>query len=89
MRILHFQNYTNNRKDQFCNLRILFNVSRKKMYLSKMCLQKPPPEEFYKKVTIKNFAIFTRQHLCWSLFFKACNFIKKETPTQVLFVNIA
>ena len=30
-------------------------------------MQKQLPEVFYKKV-IKNFAIFTRKHLCWSLF---------------------
>ena len=27
-----------------------------------------PPEEFYKKGVVKNFAIFTEKHLCWSLF---------------------
>ena len=35
---------------------------------------------------LKHFAIFTGKHLCWSLFLikqQACNFIKKETPTQV------
>ena len=43
---------------------------------------------FFEIVAIKNFAIFTRKHLCRSLFnkvagqVKACNFIKK-TPRQV------
>ena len=33
---------------------------------------------------LRNFAKFTRKHLCQSLFFnKACNFIKKETLAQV------
>ena len=30
--------------------------------------QKQPPEVFYKKVVLKNFAIFIGKHLCWSLF---------------------
>ena len=42
-----------------------------------------------KKAVLKNFAIFTGKHLHWSLFLKACNFIKKETRTQVFPVNIA
>ena len=38
----------------------------------------------------KNFAKFTGKHLCWSLFcnknagLRPANFIKKDTPTQVL-----
>ena len=41
-----------------------------------------------KKGALKNFAIFTRKHLCQSPFFNkvedaACNFIKKETLAQV------
>ena len=30
--------------------------------------KKQPPEEFYKKGVLKNFAIFTGKHLCWGLF---------------------
>ena len=30
-------------------------------------LKQPPV--FYKKAALKNFAIFTRKHLCWRLFF--------------------
>ena len=30
--------------------------------------QKQPSEVFYKKAVLKNFAIFTGKHLCWSLF---------------------
>ena len=38
---------------------------------------------FFKKGVLKNFANFTRKHLCWSLFnkvdsFQACNFIKNR-----------
>ena len=40
-----------------------------------------------KKCAPENFAKLTEKHLCWSPFFnscwpQACNFIKKETPTQ-------
>ena len=31
-------------------------------------LQKQPSQMFYKKAALKNFAIFTGNHLCWSLF---------------------
>ena len=37
-----------------------------------MCVQyvqKQPPEVFFKKDVLKNFANFTGKHLCWSLFF--------------------
>ena len=37
--------------------------------------QKQPPQAFYKKIVLKTFAMFTRKHLCRSLFF---NFIKKR-----------
>ena len=30
---------------------------------------KQPPEVFYKKDVLKNFAKFTRKHMCHSLFF--------------------
>ena len=44
------------------------------------CSSKLQPRRF------KNFEIFTRKHLCWSLLIrlqvKTCNFIKK-TPTQL------
>ena len=46
------------------------------------------PEVFCKKAVLRNFAKFTGKHLYQSLFFNkvaglACNFIKKETLTQV------
>ena len=47
-----------------------------------------------KEIQKQSFANFPGKHLCWSLFFdkvadlKACNFIKKETLTQVLFCEI-
>ena len=36
-----------------------------------MCVQyvqKQPPEVFFKKGVLKNFANLTEKHLCWSLF---------------------
>ena len=41
-------------------------VARKKFEPS--FFQKQPPEVFYKKNVLKNFAIFTGKHLCSSLF---------------------
>ena len=40
-------------------------VFRGKLFRSYL-FQKQPPEVFYKKVVLKNFAIFTREQLCWS-----------------------
>ena len=43
-------------------------------------LQKQPPEVFFKKALLKNFAIFSGKHLCWNLFsikLQVSNFIKK------------
>ena len=47
-----------------------------------------------KKAVLENFGKFTRKHLCQSLFFNeaagtACNFIKKETVTQVFFCEFS
>ena len=41
-------------------------------------LQKQQPKMLCKKGTLKNFAIFTGKHLCWSLFasIQGFNFIK-------------
>ena len=43
------------------------------------------PEVFFKKSVLRNFAKFTRKHLCQRLFFNkvACNYIKKEALVQV------
>ena len=50
-------------------------------------MQKKPPEVFYKKGVLKNFAKLTGKHLCQILFLNkvagaASNFIKKETLVQ-------
>ena len=44
---------------------------------------------FYKKTVLKNFSIFTRKHLCLSLFSQSCwpiglQLHQKETPIQAL-----
>ena len=38
-----------------------------------------------RKCVLRNFAKCPGKHLCHSLFFEACNFIEKETLTQVFF----
>ena len=38
------------------------------LYLFLLWNQKQPLEVFYEKAVLKNFAIFTGKHLCWSLF---------------------
>ena len=47
--------------------------------------QKQPPEVFYKKAALKNFAKFIGQYLCWSY---RQQLYQKETLTQVFPVNI-
>ena len=48
-----------------------------------------------KKVVLKNFAMFTAKHLCWSLLFnknaglQACNFIKKRLQHRCFVDNVA
>ena len=53
---------------------------------------------FFEIGVLKNFALFTGKHLCWSLFFNktagfrpatACNFIKKRLKHRCVQVNIA
>ena len=59
---------------------IRFEYEVKKTYV----LQKQPPDVFYKKGVLKNFAKFTGKHLHQSLFFKKVSgrgqqLIRKET----------
>ena len=48
---------------------------------------------FFKTGVLKNFAIFTRKHLCWSLFLilvlQPCNYIKKQLQHRCFPLNIA
>ena len=39
----------------------------KKLFNGFKKMQKQPPEVFQKKAVVKNLAIFTEKHLCWSL----------------------
>ena len=51
--------------------------------------QKQPLEVFRKKGVLKNFTIFTRKHLCWSLFgVFGVIFIKKRLQHRYFPVNI-
>ena len=51
--------------------------------------QKQPPEELSKKNALKNFALFTRKHLCLSFFDVFwVNFIKKRLKHRYFPVNI-
>ena len=52
--------------------------------------QKKPPEVFCRKDAPKDFANFTKKHLCWSLFLiKLKNFIKKKLQHRCFTANIA
>ena len=56
--------------------------------------EKQPPELFYKKSVVKNFAKFTGKHLCHRIFFNkvlgwCLQLIKKETLTWRFSVNFA
>ena len=48
--------------------------------------QKQPPEVFYKKGVLENFATSKENHLCWSLFL-ACSFIKTRPHNSCFPVN--
>ena len=57
------------------------------------CVQKQPPEVFFRKDVLKNFAYFTGKQLRWSLFNKvagpqACNFIKKRIQHRCVPVKL-
>ena len=52
-------------------------------------LQRQPPEVFYKKANLRNFAIFTRKYLFWSLFLiklqalRPAKLLKRDPTTGV------
>ena len=50
--------------------------------------QKQPSEVFHKKAVLKNFAIFTGKHLCWSLFNKVGNTYYKGHLQRLLLLSI-
>ena len=50
---------------------IISVISSTQIACDVMCVQyvqKQPPEVFFKKDVLKNFANLTEKHLCWSLF---------------------
>ena len=55
----------------------------------KHCIQKQPPEVFYKKAVLKTVAIFTGKHWFWSLFliklqvFDLATLLKRASNTGV------
>ena len=56
-----------------------------------MSLRSSCSQMFFKKGVLLNFLIFTGKQLCWSLFLiklRACNFNKKEIPSQVFSCEI-
>ena len=61
-----------------------------------MCVQyvqKQPPEVFFKKGVLKNFANLTEKHLCWSLFlikmeaWGPATLLKRDSNTDVFLWN--
>ena len=74
-----------------CNLNHLSPIIYHQMKISK----KYNEQVFYKKVVLKNFAIFTEKHLRWSLFLnkntvlQTWNFFKKRLQHKFFPVNIA
>ena len=58
----------------FCSCYILYYI----LYP----LQKQPPEVFYRKAVLKNFAKFTGTHLCQSLFFNKVADLRTATLLQ-------
>ena len=63
-----------------------FWVHFRRLQLRLSMLQKQPPKVIYKKSVLKNFAMLTGKHLCWSLFFiKVSDFQHRwESPTQLI-----
>ena len=75
---------------------IISLVSSTQIACDVMCVQfvqKQPPEVFFRKDVLKNFAYFTGKQLRWSLFNKvagpqACNFIKKRIQHRCVPVKL-
>ena len=51
-------------------------------------VQNQPPDVFYKKVVLKNFAKFTGKHPCQSLFFNKCAGLKRFQMNSYEFYEI-
>ena len=70
MRFRLHSTYVNNLKEEspFCNIFLLWDT-RKNIY---EFIKQQPPDVFYEKTVIKNFAKFTEKYLYWSLFRHGC-----------------
>ena len=70
MRFRLHSTYVNNLKEEspFCNIFLLWDT-RKNIY---EFIKQQPPDVFYEKTVIKNFAKFTEKYLYWSLFQHGC-----------------
>ena len=69
---------------------IISVISSTQIACDVMCVQyvqKQPPEVFFKKGVLKNFANFTGKHLCWSLFFNKV--ARPQAPTQMCSCEIS
>ena len=71
-------------------------MRREEVQLETKKLKSSRSQVVFKIGILKNFAIFTGEHLCWTLFLmrpetfslKACNFIKKRLQHRYFLVNI-
>ena len=70
MRFRLHSTYVNNLKEEnpFCNIFLLWDT-RKNIY---EFIKQQPPDVFYEKTVIKNYAKFTEKYLYWSLFRHGC-----------------
>ena len=76
----------------FWNLRHQFAINQENIWIVWILNRdrNSRPEVFCKKGVLKNFAKFSRKHLCQSLFFnkvEACNVIKIEALAQVFSIE--
>ena len=75
---------------------IISVISSTQIACDVMCVQyvqKQPPEVFFKKDVLKNFANLTEKHLCWSLFlikmeaWGPATLLKRDSNTDVFLWN--
>ena len=75
---------------------IMSVISSTQIACDVMCVQyvqKQPPEVFFKKDVLKNFANLTEKHLCWSLFlikmeaWGPATLLKRDSNTDVFLWN--
>ena len=68
---------------------LVFIIVNEGSYVNSLFIRKETSEVSYKKVVLKNFAIFTGKHLCWSHFlrqlqaFKHATLFKSDSNTYI------